>query len=396
MKFFYCVIIFQLLPLVKSSSSFAQAHNTNPKIIAQKIKKENPDLIVPDSAKFFQKGYRHLTGKIGNSNATIEINSTLRIITAYVYSDSLQTIAGFNGNYHNGIFTFYFDDYIFGMNEWRLSSFILCIKKDSSFAGYFTCDSLQKIACCSFKEDYSNGVMQMNKLSFKYTNKYKNFPVQLATNILFADSSIKTGKLINNSLFDSYELIGNNYGDDIINLNFSSLSDLRNLATYKEYAKQKFIMCYKKIITTEFLKDAKESGHTDIYLNSLHSQIICNDGMYLILEIIMDYADGNAYPYYDTFIFEFDLKKQNEISDDLFANNLNINDSTTKEVIRNLQTVNRYDSTNDIDSWFFEEPEIAFVMKDGIVFVRHGGNHGIHSFYRYIPNELLKPYFKLR
>ena len=119
-----------------------------------------------------------------------------------------------------------------------------------------------------------------------------------------------------------------------------------------------------------------------------------NDGHYLVMEIIIYYADGIAYPYYDTGIFEYDLKKNKVVTIDQLNSNIHADTSNIQKVIANLKKDKIYDDDQAGDDWFLGDPQIAFYTEKGIVLYKTGGNHGIHYFYKYYPREVLAPILK--
>jgi hypothetical protein len=349
-------------------------------------------ITVPDSASLFENGYLHLKGKIGNSNATVEINSVPP--SAYIFCDSLKSITAFDVIYKNGIIELTNDDWLFSAGMSTIEEIDLAFQNDSTVVGYAIRDTSQKESKCFFKLNPSDGHISMNQYSFEFKSEYKYFPVNLGEDILFADSSTATGKLINSKLLDEYDLIGQNYNEVINKLSFISIAKYKNVKDYKTYSISKFIDAYKKIINKSFLKDAKESGHTDDYLNEITSRIIWNDGHYLVMQIIIYYADGIAYPYYDTGIFEYDLKKNKVVAIDQLNSNLHADTSNIQKVIANLKKDKIYDDDESGDDWFLSDPQIAFYTEKGIVLYKAGGNHGIHHFYKYYPREVLAPILK--
>ncbi len=65
-----------------------------------------------------------------------------------------------------------------------------------------------------------------------------------------------------------------------------------------------------------------------------------NHGHYLVMQIIIYYADGIAYPYYDTGIFEYDLKKNKVVEiDDQLNSNMRSDTSNIQKVIANLKKI---------------------------------------------------------
>lgn len=348
-------------------------------------------ITTPDSAHLFENGYLHLKGKIGNSDATIEINSVP--LSAYVFCDSLKSINAFYITYKNGILELLNDDWLFNAGTSTVEEIDLALQNDSTVVGYAIPDSLHKEVKCIFKLNSSDGHVSMNMYSFEFKSEYKHFPVNLGEDILFADSSTASGKLINSRLLDEYDLIGQNY--EVENkLSFIGIAKYKNVKDYKTYSISKFTDAYKKIINRSFLKDAKESGHTDDYLNEITSRVMWNDGQYLIMEIIIYYADGIAYPYYDTGIFEYNLKKNEVVELDKLNANIHADTSNIQQVIANLKKEEIYDVGDEGDDWFLEEPQIAFYTEKGLVLFKTGGNHGIHHFYKYYPRKVLAPILK--
>lgn len=394
MKFLFISVFITTSCFIVKPFCFGQENDSSlqkTNAIAVKIKNELGQIVIQDSAHLFARGYLHLKGKIGNSNATIEINSFPAEIRAYVFCDSLKSINGFQVSYKKGILRFSNDDWLFtsGMNA--INEINIAIKEDSTFVGYALRDSLHKEVKCVFKQNSSDGHIPMNQHSFNYKSQYKHFPVSLSECVLFADSSTTINEEINLRLLNEYDLIGQNYSEVMDKLSFANLTQYKNTKGYKKFCIQKFITAYKNIINKDFLEEARESGHTDIYLNSLMSEVIWNDGNYLVMQITMDYADGNAYPYYDTYLFEYDLKGNKPNSLDKLGEHIHFDDSKIQEIIANLKRYNLYDDSQSGDKWFLGAPQIAFFVEDGIVLYKTGGNHGIHYFYKYYPREVLAP-----
>jgi hypothetical protein len=362
--------------------------------IEKRILKEHPNCIVPDSSSFFINGYLHLDGKIGNATASIEVNIFPNRISSYLFSDSLQGIIGLETEYVKGILHFGYDEYKFVGGIKAIDEIYLAITKDTSFVGYVKTNN--KLVPCNFKEKFSTASIGMRNLNFKYQAKVNNFPTLLYGNLLFADTASTSSKLINNNLLDFYDGIGLNYQDEVGKMSFKELDYLKTRKTYRAYCVAKFKKVCAKIINKEFIENAKESGHTDIYENGLNAEVLCNDGRFLVIQSITTLADGNAYPYYETGLIEFDLVNNKII--DVEKNATIDNESKSFNSIKNgviakLITAKVLDTDKGglDDEFFLSSPRVAFKTTKGYVLVRQGGNHGIHNFYKFYRKDIIQP-----
>lgn len=345
-----------------------------------------------DSIGFFSNAYMHLIGKIGTSAATIDINAK----QCFLFCDSLKAMQGFTKNINSGVILLVSDDWIFTGGNKYINKIYLLQQKDKSFEGLAIDEVTHSIQHCSFNEAYNNGSLKFSKSIFSYKNIYKKFPVELSGNIIFADTIYKNALQINRLLLNKYDVLGLNYKEETNSIFFKNIEYLKNIVHYKEYAITKFKRIYEKVITGDFLEEARASGHTDIFYNGIEENVICNDGAKLIIEVKGHYADGDAYPYYETFLFCYNMVKGKVETYSQWESSI---DDTTEEKIKQeamqkLKANNLADTTDLGDDWFLTNPTVAFKVNNGYVLVKKGGNHGIHSFYKYYPAYIVKDFFR--
>lgn len=372
---------------VISVTCSAQSHDLLDSEQIEKAKTDFKEYSIVKPETSFSKNYIHLEGKIGNSKTTIDMNMQLDDRIAYFFCDSINDIIEYSVINTGSSFVLIKSDGLFWSSKDANEKIVLIPTNQNCFVGYVL-NTNNITSKCIFKETYTNGNLKFSNLSFAYNSSYKKFPTSLTENILFADANTITGKLVNAALVKNYDYICANYEDDIKNISFRELYKWKTADSFETYSKKKFIKCYKNIIDSDYLNDANESGHTDIFGNDLFSQILWNDGKYLVLEITIWFTDGISYPYYDTYFFEYDLEKK-EILSEKYLNSLlkkQINDSL---VISKLKEKNIYDSNSD--DFFIEQPKIAFITKKGVVLFRKGGNHGIQVFLKYYSSDIIKP-----
>ena len=359
--------------------------------IENRLKKETHDRLKISLTLLFKNDYAHLTGKMGKSRISMEVNIMNNESHAYMYCDSLDNINGFDENENNGIITFTNNEWLFVPGLQHIDKLILAVKKDSILAGYAIDDSTGKYVACSLKEDHSDSSLLFKKTKFQYTGKFREFPVELYGNILFADTITQQGIMLNKYLLKKYDIVGLNYNEVIKTMSFTDMHPLQTVDSFKTYLTKKFIKAYKKIIDKQFLEEAHESGHTDIYANGIASEILWNDKTHLVFQLTASYADGNSYPYYESTIFEFDKLNNKEIV--LKRKGQDADTVKLKQIIERLSNTKRFDDdeNNFNDNMFLYSPRVAFITRKGIVLVKFGGNHGIHPFYKFYPKKLLEP-----
>jgi hypothetical protein len=197
-------------------------------------------------------------------------------------------------------------------------------------------------------------------------------------------------------LLNWYDNIGLNDDEEVNKMNFKELEYLKTRKTYKAYCIAKFKKVCAKIINKQFIKDAKESGHTDIYENGLNAEVLCNDGRYLVVQSITTLADGYAYPYYATGLFEFDLVNNKIVNIDSIAtieeeskSFISIKNGLIAK-LKNAEVLNIGKGGLD-DEFFLSSPSVAFKTAKGYVLVKQGGNHGIHNFYKFYREDIIQP-----
>ncbi len=388
MKCFF-LLLFQLFITIGFTQTLNEIH------VVKRILKENKNYILSDSSSFFTNGYMHLEGKIGNKKASIELNIFPNQITAFLFADTLQGILGFTSYYSNGILSFEYDEYKFVGGVKTFSRMYLAFKRDLTLSGYAIEDGTKKVIPCSFKEKYPYKAIRMKNLNFNYSSSVKKFPIGLYGSLLFAGNTNNFNKVINSNLLSSYDNIGLNYPNEVNKMNFNKLEYLKKRKTYKSFYIAKFKKICHKIITNEFIKEAKESGHTDIYLNEVRAEVLCNDGKYLVLQLISNYADGISYPYYETYLFEYDLINKKKINLNVL-NTLNHNTKIEECIYSKLKKEKLLDANKGLDDTFFlDKPNVGFRTSKGYVLLRKGGNHGIHNFYKFYNTKIIFSLFVL-
>jgi hypothetical protein len=389
-KYILLLLVAQLCIVSQCSCQANSADSLTENNIISKIFATCPSCSLVDST-FPVNGYGHFKGVMGNSAATLDLNFD----GAYVFSDSLNSIQGFDVTYKKGVLGLSYNDWSFTGGIKTVIQIFLVKQTGNSLYGYAVDDSNKKVVPCRFTENYEDGALKFTFSSFAFHSKFKKFPVQAFGNLLFADSANNDAKNINKLLLDSYDIIGLNYEDDVKELKFDDIAFLKTPKLYGKYAVAKFKRAYQKIITTKFLRDAKESGHRDVFLNGAEGHVICNDGHALVIEIIASFADGDAYPYYETYLFDYDIsgkKKVDEMEDGNTDDDDPIFEKKKNELIKRLQDSKLFDDSETGDNWFLSNPKVAFVTGNGIVLVKKGGNHGIHSFYKYYPRNVVRDF----
>jgi hypothetical protein len=217
---------------------------------------------------------------------------------------------------------------------------------------------------------------------------------------LFADTITKAGKKLNEHLLTWCDQLGQN-SDEIEKISFKDLEYLKTRKAYKTYCINKFKRICQKTITKEFIADAKESGHNDVYLNGLNVEVLVNDGRYIVLQLISGFADGIAYPYCQTSILEYDVEQMKVLDiayqfKEAMQTEADLNDNAIA-IIAKLKQAKLYDASNEglSDGWFLSNLKIAFITQKGYVLTRSGGNHGIHQFYKFYSKGFIKPFLKI-
>ncbi|RFM28184.1 hypothetical protein [Deminuibacter soli] len=357
-----------------------------------KLMHRNHALVTPDSAHIFLNGYLHLRGMVGNAPFTIELNAWPNTLTAYTFSDSLQSLDAFTVTLDKDILQFQYDEAQFYAPRLHIGRLLLGITADGLFKGYAIDDSLQKLVPCSFREDYSDGSIGMRNLNFRYHGNSNKYPVAVSGDLLFADTAHAAGRALNKLLMSGYNLIGSEGDPNAVLKGYPKPASVK---TYKQYTIDRFKAYCSKVIDAAFLVDAAESPRKSALYNDIQVGVILNDGKHLLLQLLFGQADGIAYADNTTIEFTYDVQHNTLYSPDQFTGKLAApGGRNIAPVVKLLKAARMQAADREEETALLVNGMPAYIFSKGVVLYKPGGNHGNQHFYRYYPNTIIAPLLK--